>query len=210
MSMARSDLPELSAALEAIGPMEWLLDRGLTEETIVGAQLGWVFDENEYHYDSIVIPYFDALGRHRSERYRHLRPHMVERHKYAVEKGGRHHLYGLEQLDAPEVFVTEGEFDALILRQMGYAAVGIPGTNAWRREWRFLFRNCDLVVLVMDSDPLKRRANGEEFRPGQDASKRVAASLSSVTDVAIVELPEPMDVTDLYLKDPDELRRRLA
>lgn len=98
-----------------------------------------------------------------------------------------------------KVWVTEGEFDSLILSQMGFPAVGIPGANAFKPEWKYLFRNCEQVSLVFDSD-----------EAGKRGASRVSGLLSDVVEnLRILYLPPNQDVTDLYLQNPEELRLRV-
>ncbi len=188
--------------------IEWLWDsgdaltylqgRGLLQNTIAEAKLGYVPPGGDSRFaHCIAIPYHDAQGRWRLTRYRHLRPNHPQ--KYDAPKHSSRHIYGVAQVREPVVYITEGEFDALILRQMGKASVAIPGAQSWDRAWRWLFRDCDLVVVLMDND--------EE---GRKASRRVASQIGTVTDVMVLDLPQDMDVTDLYLTNPDELRRLLA
>lgn len=183
--------------LESDSTIEWLLGRGIGWETIADAGLGYVrADEPGPYRDCVVIPYFDGRGELRGIRYRHLRPDAPL--KYQTPKGGGVHIYNVGGTNAPVVAICEGEFDALVMKQIGIEAVAIPGTQSWQRPWRWLFRNADLVYVVMDND-----------EAGVKASNKIAAQVGDVTDVEVVELPEGLDVSDLYVRDPDELRRLL-
>lgn len=173
----------------------YLQGRGLSTSTVIDAKLGYCTSAMSPRFgDSIAIPYFDAQHRHRATRYRHLRPGT--RNKYDAPAGSSRHLYGVEAISSPVVYVTEGEFDSLILRQLGAAAVAIPGAQSWDRSWRWLFRDCDLVVVALDSD--------EE---GTKAQRKVASQVATVTEVETIDLPAGMDVTELWLTNPTELRR---
>lgn len=176
-------------------PFQWLRDRGLTDETIWTHNLGYVGRPLEGDHPllgSIEIPYFDARGRRVGARYRHLLEDRARRHKYQAEAGSGSHLYGVVAVDSPELYVVEGEFDKMILNQVGKAAVGVPGVNAFNTAWKWLFRNCDLVHLMFDGDS----AVNEQVKK---ARNRVAGALRRVTDVVVHDLPDEMDVTDLYL-----------
>lgn len=181
----------------------WLLGRGLTEETIDRAQLG--YQTKGRYRDCITIPYFDARGELRDVRYRHLRPNPPA--KYESPKGFGTHLYNATATQNEVVAIAEGEFDALVLEQLGVHAVAIPGVNSWQREWRWLFRDCDLVLVLIDmavNDDVDARKAEERARA------RITAQVNTVTSAEVVELPEGMDVTDLYLTDPDRLRELLS
>lgn len=173
--------------------MAYLQGRGLTSETIEAAKLGYSVDGR--FSDCIAIPYFDARGEWRLTRYRHLGDTLP---KYEQPKGTSRHLYNVVASEEPRVAVCEGEFDALILGQIGWAAVAVPGAQAWQRGWRWLFRNCDLVVVITDAD-----------EAGDRAASKIAAQVGMVAPVERIELPAGLDVSDLYLKDPDELGRLL-
>jgi DNA primase len=186
------------ALLGAEKTLEWLEGRGLTLSTVLDAGLGYIPETARSPYrHCVVIPYFDARGELRGVRYRHLRAdaHM----KYQTPKGGGVHLYNAAGSNAPVVAICEGEFDALVMKQLGVEAVAIPGTQSWQRAWRWLFRNCDLVYVVMDND-----------EAGLKASHRIAAQLGDITEAEVVEMPEGFDVSDLYVKDPDRLKELLT
>lgn len=190
--MADENVQGLTDALwDNTDALEYLEGRGLSLNTIAEARFGYAETGRFRH--SISIPYFDAQGRHRTTRYRRLDPDSPM--KYDQLKGTVQHLYGIEDANEPVVFITEGEFDRWILRQLGLKAVGIAGATNFPRPWRFLFRNCDLVLVVMDMDDA-----------GRKAAQRIASWLSTVTNADIIELPPRMDVTDLFLSDPDTLR----
>lgn len=195
--MVERDVQELTDALYANDEaLEYLEERGLTMETILDAQLG--YERSGRYRHSITIPYFDASGRLVTLRYRHLNPEAIGR-KYSTPGGGGRHLYNVAAVEHPVVYVTEGEFDSLILRQLGLAAVAIAGAQNFDRSWRWLFRNCDLVYVVMDAD-----------EAGRKATARIRGQIGSVVDAEAINLPGDLDVTDLYLKDPDALREILS
>jgi DNA primase len=182
--------------------LAYLTDRGLSEETILEAQLG-LGTEGVFR-GWIAIPYFDGQGRWRMNRYRSLPP--TEK-AYRYRKGDHPSLYNVGAVDEPVVAICEGEFDSLILRQLGLPAVALPGVNQWRREWRWLFRNSDLVYIFVDH----ARETEEDARNAERrAMAAMRATIGMVTDVEPVEMPEGMDITDLYLQDPDRLKELMT
>ncbi len=191
--------------------LDYLRARGFTDDTIAEAELGYVVDKTSRYFHSIAIPYFDAQGRLRATRYRHLRPDEERKHKYESEVGAPRHLYGVHLVHEPVVYLCEGEFDALILRQIGLPAIGVPGASSWKRQWRWLFRDCDLVVVIFDIDSPRKRPDGTEFRPGQEGSRKVVGQLSQLVSVREIGedsgWPEGEDINSLYLKRPELLRR---
>jgi len=54
--------------------------------------------------------------------------------------------------DAEEIVVTEGEADCLVMEQLGYAAVGVPGAKAWQESWNGYLAPMKRIWLVFDRD----------------------------------------------------------
>jgi len=178
---------------EALRPedIDWLKARGLRQRTIEKYRLGYCADGRFQH--SISIPYLNPYSKGiRAIRYRYLNPIT---HKYDGAKGVGGHLYNVENTLSNKVWVCEGEFDSLVLTQQGLPSVAVPGANAFKPAWKYLFTNCDLVSLVFDADEAGDRAAG-----------RLASVLGDVVaDLRIVRLPEKRDITDLYLENPEML-----
>lgn len=172
--------------------MGWLEDRGLARGTIRKAGLGFV-PEGRYS-GSISIPFWNPDGTAKGIRFRYLRPST---HKYDSLKGVKIHLYNVMATDADRVWICEGEFDSLILSQLGYQSVGVPGVNGFKPSWKYLFSSCDQVTIVMDGDDA-----------GKQGANRLASILGEVVPVVkLARMPIGKDVTDLFLTDVDELRR---
>lgn len=51
-----------------------------------------------------------------------------------------------------ELFATEGEMDAMVLEQLGFPAVGIPGAASWQDAWDGYFSEARRVYAVFDRD----------------------------------------------------------
>jgi DNA primase len=180
---------------------DYLLSRGLLHSTITRFNLGYVGRPAPGHSrykGRISIPYSTGLGAESGIRYRSL---GTDQPKYLATKGF-HHLFAVRASDHPVVFLAEGEIDAMILWQMGYRAVGIPGATAWRDEWRFLLRNADEAILVFDNDePRRDSKTGRGSNPGQQGAAKIYRSLER-TGIAtrFVTLPPGMDINDAYLE----------
>jgi hypothetical protein len=87
---------------------------------------------------------------------------------------------------SPRVLLVEGPPDMIAARSRGWAAIAVPGDQAWRREWAGLFRGREVLVL-MDSDAA-----------GRAAAARITADLSHVADARQVDLvPDRSDGFDL-------------
>lgn len=185
--------------------------RGFVHSTVDRFGLGFIpndpaFDRREQgtwdFRESVVIPYEDGLGRLRKLRFKPIREHE-DRPKTIEYKGGQPHLYAIRAADNATVYVAEGEPDTMILWQLGFRAVGMPGASQFKDEWRLLFRqpHVERVVLVLDPD-----------KSGLMAAKRVRGLIAEVCeDVRTVRLAKEHDVNDMYLKyGPDNLREALA
>ena len=169
-------------------PRDWLHDRGLTDETIRKYLLGYSLQRN-----AIVIPYLNALLDVRRLRYRNFEGEP----KYIWDSEGERgvHLFNVRATRKPKIWITEGEFDAMLLGQLGFPSCAVPGAKLFKYEWRFLFSYCDQLTVVFDHD-----------EAGIEGAQRVSGILGPVVgQFRNVRLPEGMDVTDMYLHDRDKL-----
>lgn len=189
----------------------YLLDRGLLHSTIERFRIGFVADPAPGHWPyrgRIAIPYEDGLGRERGIRYRKMPDDPSDRKYLSTKKFS--HLFAVRASDYPVVYLTEGEIDAMVLWQLGYRAVGVPGTHTWQDEWRFLFRNCDEVVICFDNDEPKRGPDGKVTNPGQMGAVKVYRSLESAGVMTrVANLPRGMDVNEAYLAMGEKALREL-
>jgi len=170
-------------ALEGF-PRRWLTDRGLTTSTISKYLLGW--DDQR---KAIVIPYLNALGDVRKLRYRNFEGSPKYIWGSDGEKGA--HLFHVKATRKPKLWMTEGEFDAMILAQMGFPSVAVPGSKLFKAEWKYLFAYCEQLTVVFDPD-----------ESGTEGAQRVSGILGPmVNQFKMVKLPTGQDVSDLYKND---------
>jgi putative DNA primase/helicase len=113
------------------------------------------------------------------------------------KKAERQVLYHLpELLEAPIVFVVEGERDVETLRERGFVATtNAGGANApWRPGYTEMLRGRE-VVLIPDRDG-----------PGYARVKRIAAALlGNVSRLVYLELEDGKDVTDWFSRGHSEV-----
>lgn len=179
----------------------WLCERGLSEETITRAGLG-------FHYGSrraITIPLVDENGLYNLKR-RYLDGiDTPERPKYKALRGRPHGLYP----DMPQgrsVLLCEGEFDALAARQHGLPAVtGTLGIEGWEDEWSCRFRG-RRVAVAFDAGPRCYELAGER------AEQLLAAGAQDAwpVDLMLAGLRPGEDLTDWFVtygSSEGELRR---
>ena len=107
--------------------IDWLHERGLTDEVIKANGLDW-------YGNQIVIPIVDADGKFLFNKYRRNPFSSDDTPKYRYDHGATARLYGafwiFEQL---KVFICEGEMDALRLQSAGYCAVSSTSRSEERR-----------------------------------------------------------------------------
>lgn len=93
--------------------------------------------------------------------------------------------------------ICEGELDAASAWLLGggeWAAVGVPGANAWRPHWAAALEGWQRKVLVPDND---------------DAGRALAAAVRAEWPDALV-VPVESDVNDAAVQRPDKLRAAIA
>lgn len=175
--------------------LEYLAGRGISADTIDSARLG-VVDEalpSDPHANGerLSIPYITKSGVV-DIRYRCIREHNCGEAscpKYLGGTGTTPRLYNVGCIDTAgsRICITEGELDAVILHQLGYSAVGVPGANTWKRHWRRLFEDFTRVYIFCDGDEA-----GRGFR---------THILAEIPTAEAVMMPEKQDVTTMFLKE---------
>ena len=168
--------------------------RGLTEETLVKFQIGWDSNLNAY-----TIPIFDIKGEILNVR-RYQIDRAIDRRKiWSVAGMGKSVIYPIEVLaDANEVIVCEGEWDALLTIQSGYAAVTrTGGAKEWNAEWNNSF-NGKHVYLCHDADDAGRDGNLIVER----ALTRHASEISQIQLPFEHQEKHGKDLTDYWLENP--------
>lgn len=175
---------------------EYLGQRGITEATAVSARLGVVDEpihgDADAPYNRLTIPFISRSGVV-DIRYRCIRGHDCVEFgcpKYLGRPGSSLRIYGVENLvtASSTIGVAEGELDALILNQLGYEAVGLPGAESWKRHWRRLFEDFERVVVFGDGDPAGKRF----IRKFMDEFPQAVEG---------VQLPDDEDVNSMFLKE---------
>lgn len=173
--------------------MEYLTGprRGLSEETIRTFRLGVVADPAPEHiqYEGMIaIPYIGHHGDPVAMRFHCPIEHDHVGHgKYNTMLGDPARLFNARVIAKPglSIHVTEGEFDAMILNQMGLPAVAAPGGKSWARRHRIMLAGFSHVWTWGDPD-----------KTGAEFNAKVGRSLSQARSI---RLPGG-DITDLYTK----------
>jgi DNA primase len=179
--------------------LAYLNGRGISELVAAKYQLGTITDPIEGHqgYEGwISIPYFTALDACIGFKFRRLDDGKP---KYGMPIGQKTHLYNVNAItfDSRRVVICEGEFDAIVMSEVGVPAVGVPGVASWKTFYPKLFTGYDVVYVIGDND----EREDKDTNPGAEFSRRVA---SEVLNSKIVQLPPGMDITDYYLAEGRE------
>lgn len=115
-------------------PLEFLKSVGLREHKYSGAP-------------RVHIPYLDESGSETAVRYRLA---MQGESRFLWRKGDKPALYGLWRLTeirrAGWVMLVEGESDCHTLWYHSLPALGVPGKQSWRAEWKKYFDNLTVYV----------------------------------------------------------------
>lgn len=172
--------------------VEYLTARGIERETALSSRLGVVDEpepEHQRYRGMLSIPYLDRNGSPLAVRFRCLEDHdhrAFYHGKYNSTAGDPARMYGIRSIFTAEkvIHLTEGEFDAMILNQSGFPAVGAPGARSWKPRHTRMLAGFSRVYIWADPDEA-----GAEF--AQTVMQRVRAA----TTVRLTE----GDVTDTYL-----------
>jgi len=175
---------------------EYLGRRGIKRETADMFRLGVVRGDgplDEQYRGRLSIPYIAANGAVVALRYRALDDSQP---KYLSRSGAKPHLFGVSCLlgDAREVVIAEGEIDQMTLTQIGVTSVGVPGAQAWKKSWRFLFEDFDRVICLSDGD---------------DAGKEFGKKMVDAVGAVAIELPPGEDTNSFFVKHGAEQLRSI-
>lgn len=147
---------------------------------------GLVYDSGEDFFGPgiVTIPYFDQgecvqiRGRDRE----------AEKNKYKTPHGQTAVLYNTDTLlEGDEVILTEGEFDAMVLEDRGFSAIGIPGSRAFKEEWLKFFQGARRIYIGFDGDD-----------SGRGAADKLAATIGA--KARIINMPDETDVTEFLVE----------
>jgi len=189
------------------GPLDYLRSRGLKDETIKAAELGynpaellrpgvkWEREKPVKLWQGIIIPWFIGEDLWRIT----IRDEKVAEgsNRYKQVVGGSNGLYMGFSLhyDRP-VIITEGEFDALSIAQEAGHHVSVVATGstegAHTARWLAALARKDLVLVAFDAEEkgdiaaqwwLDRLENAHRLRPWwEDANKMLQDKIDLLND----------------------------
>ena len=211
-------------------------DHGLTDDTIERFRLGFEPAHAETMEiegggtktvnipDRYVIPYLE--GR-RPKMFRYYQPTGDPKYKYMWEPGSEAALFnGQDAIGDKDgvVFLAEGEQKAMLLVQMGYAAVAVPGAGQWRNEFQAAFTHARKIMVCFDNDnpihhiydkPAENRRCAKcagrgldrcaGHNPGQEAALARVEQLGWRATNIVLPLPNDevrkTDINDYFVRD---------
>lgn len=184
--------------------LSYLEKRGIDEDAALDWQLGYVNEPmpgHEQFQGMLAIPYltttnvvwmkFRCIEDHSDcEQYGHA--------KYNAEGGYSTRMFGVRQLrsDTRVVAVCEGELDAVVATECaGIPSVSVPGANAWKLHYQYLFEPFDEVIVLADGD-----------EPGKKLGDKI---VDSIYNARVTQMPQGEDVTSFVVAHGgDALRKR--
>lgn len=174
---------------------DFMAKRGLSRKTIEQRLIGWDMRANAY-----TIPIFDAGGGLLNVRRYSMDADTDRRKIWSISGHGGPVLYPIDVLDSDPLIVCEGELDALLTIQNGYAAITRTGAaKVWDVTWSKLFSG-KMVYLCHDAD-----------HAGAAANSAVAKHLYKFArEVRYISLPYGItekhgkDLTDFWLEHDKE------
>jgi DNA primase len=159
--------------------------RGITEKTAEHFRLGYVKEPSrgdENYQGRLCVPYLRQVGVV-AQRFRALGDSDC---KYLGRTGVDTGLFHVEAFfaDTDTCVITEGEFDAIVLHQIGIPSVGVAGAHGWKSHYWRLFQDFDQLIVFRDND---------------DAGKRLAKDIQEDFPATIIVRMPVDDVNEAYL-----------
>jgi len=167
---------------------DYLKSRGIPLEVARLARLGVVEHPevgHELFRGRLSIPYITKSGVV-DLRFRSLNPAVEP--KYMGMTGAETKMYNVLDVDraGDSICVCEGELDTLTISSMvGWACVGVPGANSWKKHYTRLLADFERVFVFADGDQA-----GTDF----------ARSLARELPVTIIQMPDGEDVNSAFVK----------
>lgn len=185
----------------------WLKrERGLTLTTISEHQLGWADGRLREHLESKgfklsdIIPTGLVTKEGRDFLHDHITiPYHVAGNvvmirgkeiggKYLTPSGQKTRLFNSDKIwNANEVIACEGEFDAMVIEQFGYQAIGVPGANTWQDSWDSYFADTYRLYLFFDPDEAGRRGATKVHEKLSPRARIVEVPVPDGVDPAVVD-----------------------
>ena len=162
--------------------------RGLTPETLATFHLGLIEDGDPDfgdHAGWLSIPYLSPTG-FVDLRFRNPDPDGKPKYKSLPGHSGRIFNPSAILTARDTIVIAEGEFDTIILNQVGLHAIGVPGASAWRKPFELAVHGFENIIICEDGDD-------------DGAGKGLTSTIVKGLDWAKTVRFEGTDVNDYYL-----------
>ena len=137
--------------------------------------------------DGVAIPYLNRDGSLYTTR---TRLSLAGKLKVLQPKDVPLLPYGLDRLEeGRDLIVVEGESDCHTLWLYGFAAMGVPGAGAWKREWRDYLTLYERIYLYDEGNLASRRL-----------ANRIAGDYPGIRRLKVGHYKDP---SDLHIAEPD-------
>ena len=156
---------------------QYFFDRGFDEDIMERFQIGY-----DSLHRTVTVPVFWEDGALAGVVGRYIYPRSkAERYKVYDFKR-KELLFPIDKVDISggQVILVEGHFDVMRLHQWSYLnALALQTTSITEPQMRYLLRNVDSVVLMLDND-----------ERGQEAQKKIVGKLKNQLEVFTVQYPD--------------------
>lgn len=163
-----------------------LQERGFQRSDLKHAGL-YSEKDNPLFWNRLIIPYFQR-DRVVTVRGKHIGSNTLQAKDTSI------HLYGVDNIRGhAEVYICEGELDAMYLDQLGYPACSIPGALSWQEHWNWWFEDVRRVFIVLDADDA-----------GHKGALKIAQALGRKARIITLPVPddeETTDITEYFIRD---------
>lgn len=176
--------------------LAYIFDRGFLPSTLKENKIGY-----DPHSKRIVIPLFSPEGNLLGFKGRATSSKDLPKY---VGIGDKEHTYygfptcktsefvfGIQSVNPSDDYaiIVEGEFDALMLRQNGYNAVALGGSNLSDNQFKQLKQNCSKAILMLDPD-----------KAGKKAEKKLVSALLRFIPLRIAQVPKGTDPAEMSVE----------
>ena len=128
-------------------------DRGISLESVIKYKLGYGYvPKTSLEKPRFSIPFYNRDGRAVTAKFRrHLGAESEP--KYLSYYGTTPFLYNVPAVNESDTLIyCGGQFDAIILEQLGFHAIGPSSETMFRKEWTQFFEEKNTLVLLDNDD----------------------------------------------------------
>jgi DnaB-like helicase C terminal domain/Toprim-like len=186
-------------------------ERGFTSRTIAESRLGWIPDnimdlmlekwtmtdlkgaglvsDTNYplFWHRVLVPYFDR-DNVVMLRAKEIGGNILQAKDTSIRLFGSNNIRGHS-----EVYLCEGEMDAIYLNQLGYPAAAAPGAGSYQEDWNTWFESARRVYVCFDSDDAGRK--------GSHRTAQMIGSRSRQVEFPIPDKAKSTDTTEFFIRD---------